>query len=300
MKEMSKMELRQLEYFAAVARLKNYTRAADEMYVSQPTISVSIQKLEEELGTKLIIRDNKKVILTHEGEIFLAHTEKLLGDAKNLQELIKDMAMNKKRILKMAFPSTVGSWLWPVVIERFPFLYPDIEIEFKDIGTLEIIDALLNDDIELGYGVVEWGDNENIEIQEVKEMEIKVIVGPEHPFAKKEAVSIGDLYGEDIIMYKKGTTFTEERITEELLKLGISPNYIYVMEQSTVFDVVSQGLAISVTLDDSISIIKDTSSIIAKSFEKPIRFKTGLMWNKNRYLSVSARSFIDYIITECI
>lgn len=54
------MELRQLEYFAAVARLKNYTRAADEMYVSQPTISVSIQKLEEELGTKLIIRDNKK------------------------------------------------------------------------------------------------------------------------------------------------------------------------------------------------------------------------------------------------
>ena len=82
MKEMSKMELRQLEYFAAVARLKNYTRAADEMYVSQPTISVSIQKLEEELGTKLIIRDNKKVILTHEGEIFLAHTEKLLGDAK--------------------------------------------------------------------------------------------------------------------------------------------------------------------------------------------------------------------------
>lgn len=111
MKEMSKMELRQLEYFAAVARLKNYTRAADEMYVSQPTISVSIQKLEEELGTKLIIRDNKKVILTHEGEIFLAHTEKLLGDAKNLQELIKDMAMNKKRILKMAFPSTVGSWL---------------------------------------------------------------------------------------------------------------------------------------------------------------------------------------------
>ena len=85
------MELRQIEYFSAVNRYKNYTKAAQELHVSQPTISVAIQKLEDELGIKLMERDNKGIRITGAGEIFLAKGEKVLDEIRDLEEIMEDL-----------------------------------------------------------------------------------------------------------------------------------------------------------------------------------------------------------------
>lgn len=289
------MELRQIEYFSAIRKYKNYTKAAQKLHVSQPTLSVAIQKLEEELGVKLLERNNKGIELTREGEIFLEKGEKILNDIENLEKIMEDLKPTAKKHLKVAFPSTVGSWLWKVLLQNLKKQYPNIDLEILDQGTVEIVELLKKEELEVGYGVVGLINDDAIDFKVIRSGELKVIVPNNHPFATMSKVSIDMLEDQEIIMYHKGTTCTEKLLTEYMNKAGVKAKFRYVLEQSTVFDIVAQNCGIAVVLDDSVSIIKDNPHIISKSFVDKIGYETGLLWNKEKYLSKSARNFIDFI-----
>lgn len=289
------MELRQIEYFSAVNRYKNYTKAAQELHVSQPTISVAIQKLEDELGIKLMERDNKGIRITGAGEIFLAKGEKVLDEIRDLEEIMEDLKPSGKKHLKAAFPSTVGSWLWKVLLRKFPKEYPDIELELSDLGTMDIVTLLKQEELEVGYGVIDLIHDGEIESRAIRGGELKMIVSCSHPFASQPMISIDMLENEPIIMYRMGSTYTERLLLENMKRAGVHPSLRYVREQSTVFDMVAQECGIAAVLDDQVSAIRDNPKITAKRFARPIEFETGLMWNRNKYLSGSARKFIDFI-----
>jgi DNA-binding transcriptional LysR family regulator len=290
------MELRQLEYFESVSRLRSYTKAAQELFITQPTITVAIRKLEEELGTKLIERDNKKLNLTEAGLIFLEHSKEILHKVKDTMRVMEDIHSNNKRILMLAFPPAVGAWLWSAIYPDFINDYPNIHIEIQDLGTMEILDAIKDGEIELGFGVFEIVKDSSLEVIAVKEGEAKVLFHSNHRFKNLSEIPIELLADEVYIQYKKNTTFTEKRMIEEFKSKGISPTIMYVKEQSTVYDLVSKGHGFAVTLDDSISMIRDNPNIIAKSFCKRILFHTGLIWDKNKYLSEASRELIKFIV----
>lgn len=290
------MELRQIEYFEAVSRLLSYTKAAQELFITQPSITVSIRKLEEELGVKLIERDNKKLNLTEAGYIFLEHAKEILDKVKETTRIMEDIQPNNKRILKFAFPPAVGAWLWSIIYPDFTNSYPNIHIEIQDLGTMEILDAIKEGEIELGFGVLEMVKDSAMEVIDVKEGEIKLLFNSNHRFKDLAEIPIELLADEVYIQYKKNTTFTENRMIEEFKAHGINPQIMYVKEQSSVYDLVSKGHGFAATLDDSISIIKDNLNIISKPFLKPILFHTGLIWDKDKYLSEASRNFIKFII----
>lgn len=289
------MELRQLEYFSAINRYKNYTKAAQELHVSQPTLSVAIQKLEDELGVRLLLRDNKGISITREGKIFLERGDKILNDVGLLEKLMEDMRPSAKKHLKAAFPSTVGSWLWRELLGRFPKQYPDIELELSDLGTLDIVKLLKQEELEVGYGVIALVNDDEIDCRVIRGGELKMIVPRCHSFAAMPRISMDMLEDEQIIMYRMGSTYTEKLLLENMKRAGIQPKLRYVREQSTVFDMVAQECGIAAVLDDRVSAIKDNPRIAAKGFIDRIEFETGLLWNRNKYLSGSARKFIDFI-----
>ena len=136
------IEFKQIEYFEAVSRLKSYTKAAKELFITQPSITVAIRKLEEELGVKLIERDNKSLYLTEAGEIFLMHAKEVLDKMKETTRIMADIQSNNKKILKFAFPPAMGAWLWSEIYPNFTNKYPNIDIEIEDLGTKEIKDAI--------------------------------------------------------------------------------------------------------------------------------------------------------------
>lgn len=289
------MELRQLEYFLAVTRCKNYTKAANLLHVSQPTISVAIQKLEEEMGVRLLERDNKNLSLTREGELFQAEGEKILAAAEGLGKLMNDLRPAVKKHLKVAFPSTIGSWLWRVLLFRFPTVHPDIELEIADYGTLEIVQLLKEQEIEIGYGVIGMVEDGAIDYEVLRQGEMQLIVPVSHPFAQLQAVAVEKLADQHIIMYDKGTTYVERLLLEQLEKAGLRPSFRYVREQSSVFDMVAQDCGIAVALDGKVSMIRDNSRLAAVPLEPPVAFATGLLWHKNKFLSSSARKFKDFL-----
>lgn len=289
------MELRQIEYFLAVLKHKSYTRAANSLFISQPTLSVAIQKLENELGLKLLDRDNKGITLTKYGAAFQERAEKLLGDADALMGLMRDMNPSLKKSVSVAFPSTIGSWLWKELLHTFPRSSPDIELAIQDLGTLDIVNRLKSVELEVGYGVMDLARDDDIEFERIKGGELKMILPSAHPLARKQKVSLGDLRDERILMYCRGTTYTEKLFLQELSAAGISPSILYVREQSSVFDIVAQGCGIAPVLNDSVSAIRDNPRIVSRGFDTPVTFHAGLLWNKNVFLSASAREFQNFV-----
>ncbi|NYE57541.1 LysR family transcriptional regulator [Carboxydothermus ferrireducens] len=98
------MEFRQLEYFYAVSKLNSFTRAAEQLHVAQPSITIAINNLEQELKVQLFDRSKRKVVLTDEGKLFLQHVEKILKDVKKAQSELEDLKNYKKGVIKLGIP----------------------------------------------------------------------------------------------------------------------------------------------------------------------------------------------------
>lgn len=160
---------------------------------------------------------------------------------------------------------------------------------------MDIVTLLKQEELEVGYGVIDLIHDDEIESRAIRGGELKMIVSCSHPFASQPMISIDMLENEPIIMYRMGSTYTERLLLENMKRAGVHPSLRYVREQSTVFDMVAQECGIAAVLDDQVSAIRDNPKITAKRFARPIEFETGLMWNRNKYLSGSARKFIDFI-----
>lgn len=288
------MEFRQIEYFQVVSQLKNYTKAAEQLHVSQPSISVSIQKLEEELGIKLLERDNKKVVLTREGAIFLRESELVSRQMEHLHQVMDDLKPDGRRVLKLAFPSTAGAWMWPVLLKDFAAAHPNIELQIQDQSTYEILEGIKKDELEIGFGVLDLNRDEETQTHPLMEDELKLLVSRGNPLASREKVEIEALEGMRAIMYRKGASFSEGLFLRELEKHRVKVELQYVREQSTVFNMVAQNLGVAVVLDDRAELIRNNSGLSTVKFQDPVVYVTGFFWKKDRYLSSSARKLIRF------
>ena len=287
------MEIRQIEYFKTLCETKNYTRAARQLHISQPSLSVAIQRLEEELSVKLLVRDNKRVMLTREGAVLLRESDVLLKQVNHIREVMEDLKKTEKRTLKLAFPVTVGAWLWPILMEEFHARYPEIELLIEEGSTYEILDGIRRDELEIGYGVVNINEDPEITSKSLVKDELKLLLNVEDELAGKEKVDIHELENRMVIMYRKGTSFSEKLFLNELERKNVHVKIQHVKEQSTVFNMVAQGLGIAVLLDET-ELIRNNSSLCAREFLEPVLYESGFFWKKDRYLSSSAKKLIDF------
>ena len=118
------MELRQLEYFQMASRLRNITRAAQRLRVSQPNITVAIKKLESELGVQLFDRSQKQLTLTPEGTVFLKRIEIALRNIEDAILEVNDYKQLQKGTIKIGIPPMMGAYLFPKVFSGFRHIHP--------------------------------------------------------------------------------------------------------------------------------------------------------------------------------
>ena len=285
------MDIKQIEYYKVLCDTKNFSRAAEHLHIAQPSLSVAIKKLEEELGVKLLERNNKKVMLTLPGSIFLSECENLLKQYKHVEEVMADCRERVHKSLRVAFPSTVGAWLWPLLLGDFQKSHQDIHLEIEDLNTHEILEGILKDEIEIGYGVTNFNTHQDIVSWVMRKDSIKLLVSAEDELAKVEAVDISQLAGRRVIMYRKGSSLIEDLFLGELKRKGVQVELQHVKEHSTVFNLVVQGLGVTVILDET-ELIKSNNVLRVKCFNEPVEFSSGFFWKKDRYLSQSAKQLL--------
>ncbi|MFZ1844368.1 MAG: LysR substrate-binding domain-containing protein, partial [Nitrospira sp.] len=144
------MELRQIEYFMAVAAHQNFSRAAEHVHVSQPSLSIQIGGLEKELGTRLFDRLGRKVVLTQAGELFHVHAERALRELDQAEQVVQELLGAKRGRLVVGALSTVNSYLIAPLVSRFKQRFPDIHLQVHAQASADVVSGLLSNRLDIG------------------------------------------------------------------------------------------------------------------------------------------------------
>ncbi|MDR3560765.1 MAG: LysR family transcriptional regulator [Negativicutes bacterium] len=285
------MELRQLKYFQAVSRLKSITRAAEQLHIAQPAVSIAIKKLEEELGVQLFDRSQKQVALTVEGEIFLQRIDDILSRLQDTLTEISDYRTFQKGAIRVGVPPMIGAFLFPFLFNEFHQAYPQLELVIAEEGSLSIKTQLERGELDVGIMILS-AVSPHLETTAITSGEIFVCLPPEHPLGRLEKVPWEELREQPFILLKEDT-YGRQLVLEECTRHQFSPRVVFSSSQiETILGLVEQGTGITFLLD---TIVRKHPNIISRPLTEPLFIEAGLVWNKDRYLSKATQAFIGFI-----
>lgn len=289
------MELRKLEYFEAVARLNSFTKAAEELHVSQPTISLAIKKLEGDLGLHLFVRDKRSVELTYEGEALFGKVSAVLQKLDRVALEMQELAENGELTLNIGIAPISGAFLYEILYKHPWHGGRNIRYKILELGSYGILEALERDELDLGYIVLEGPIKAQYNTIKSKAGEIKILLSREHPLAAHQRVPANLLDGLPIIHYPKHAYIS--RKIEELSKDFHLTFQILAtpVQMITVYDLVQKNIGASFVLGDSYLELTKGENLVAIPLNPPLYYETGFVWKKSRPLPKSARMLIAYV-----
>ena len=202
--------LQQLRILKAVASEKSFTRAAEILYVSQPSLSKQIKILEDRLGIVLLNRENSTISLTEAGRVFLQYSERILALCEESCRALNDVKNGDRGNLTVGASQTIGTYLMPRVLALFAQNYPQINIKVQVDSTRVIAKNVVNREIDIAVvgGDVPEELKKNLDIENFVEDELILIVPKSHPFALKKYKKINkdDLYHLNFITLNSTST----------------------------------------------------------------------------------------------
>ncbi len=286
------MEMHQLRYFIAVAEEGNFTRAAEKSFVSQPSLSSQIIKLEEELGQKLFNRLGRRAELTEAGRILERRARSILLDVQNAEKEIKLSVGDVSGKLSVGSTPSVAPYLIPAVIAYCQKRYPDLEIRFTEDLRRPLIRELVEGDLEVAICSYP-GDNALIEAEPILEEPLFLVANESHPLAKKAKVSINDFKDEPLVMLGESNTLGE-KVLEFFDRNDFKPKIECICSQvSTVKALVHNNVGLAI-LPEMARVMSEGYDIKFKSLtsSRMNRLVFALTYSK-RYLSPGGRAFIE-------
>ena len=284
------MELRQLEYFQMASRLRNITRAAKRLRVSQPNITVAIKKLEAELGIQLFDRSQKQLSLTPEGSVFLSRVDAALRCLNDALIEVNDFKQLQKGVIKIGIPPMMGAILFPKIFSGFQTLHPGLDVMLFEEGSISIREMLDQDELDFGI-IITSNASSSLNILPMTRSQLVVCVPASSELAKKDKISNTDIAKSSLIVMKEGS-YLRQIVQDRLRSINVSPNIVLESGQiTTIKGLVAHNVGIAFLLD---FIADDSSGICSKPLEDPIFVDIGLAWKKERYVSKAAQAFINF------
>lgn len=200
--------LQQLRILKAVATEKNFTKAADVLYLSQPSLSKQMKTLEKNLDILLLNRETNKISLTENGKVFLQYSERILALCEESCRALIDLKNGERGHLTVGASQTIGTYLMPRVLALFVQMYPQINLKVQVNSTRIIAKNIINREIDIAVVGGEIPDElkRNLTIENLVEDEFSLIISKSHPFAKKKNITKEDLYHLNFITLNSNST----------------------------------------------------------------------------------------------
>lgn len=292
-RELNNMEWQQLEYFCVVAKTEHFRKAAEQLSISQPALSRSINKLEQELGVTLFDRSGRSVQINKFGRVFLNRVEKGLNEISNGIEEIEQLKNPYTGTVSVAFLQTLGITILPEIIYSFNKQYPQVEFQLYQNKILNSIQQLLNREVDLCL-INSFESNTNITWSPLREEELFLYVPANHRFAKRDSVALRELAEDNFIGFKKGLGM-REIINNICEKAGFTPKIKFEGEDVfTLAGLVSSGLGVTIIPEfNGISSEKIKKVSISEPY---CNREIGIAWLSDNTLSPSAELFRKFVI----
>lgn len=291
--------LRQLQIFEAIGRLKNFTRVAEELFLTQSTVSTQVKHLTELAGIPLVEVVAKKTYLTEAGEILYHACQDVISRLDNTEMAFADLKGIKTGSLKLSVIST-AKYFAPEVLGKFWQRYPDIEVSLNVNNKESVLQRLINNEDDLyilGHNPPKELDIETIEFAANP---VYVMANKKHPLVKqKQKISLKQLAEQSLIFREPGSGIREV-IESKFKSKGLKPNVRMVLSNNEAIKHALIGqLGVSVLSLHTILLEGVKGPIALLNVEGfPVHRKWHLVYRKGKELSVVAKSFVDFLHTE--
>ena len=224
------MNYSELHYILCIAKHQNLTRAAQELYISQPTLTKHLQKLEREMGAKLFSRNGNTYVPTYTGRKYMEYARKILQVKQDWEKELKDLTENNEGELNIAVPLMRSSCMIPQIMAEFSKKYPNVNVSIWEEAYSIQEKLLLNDQLDFGI-FNETREHPKLEYELLKREEILLVMPPDHPLASSGYQSPSDQYpridlstlaSEPFILHFPEQT-TGKLVLEALDRAGVQP-----------------------------------------------------------------------------
>jgi DNA-binding transcriptional LysR family regulator len=254
--------LQQLRILKAVATEKNFTKAAEILYISQPSLSKQIKTLEKNLDILLINRENNKISLTENGKVFLQYSERILALCEESCRALLDLKNGDRGNLTVGASQTIGTYLMPRFLALFAQNYPQINLKVQVNSTRIIAKNVLNREVDIAVvgGEVPYELRKKLQVEHFVEDELSLIIPKSHPFAKKKIINKDDLYHLNFITLNSNSTI-RKFIDNILRQNNIETNQLKIIMQLNSIE----GIKTAVSLGLGAAFV--SSSAIEKEIE---------------------------------
>ncbi|SLK22643.1 MULTISPECIES: LysR family transcriptional regulator [unclassified Paenibacillus] len=287
------MEIRQMENFIVVCEELHFTRAADKIGISQPTLSQQIRALEDELGVPLFDRVGKKIVMTQAGTLFLEHCVQMVRHLQNTQDALAEFRNDQRgKLVIGVLPSDLDYRLTPLLV-NFHTHFPKVKL--KVVSSIYVLNQVLDNEVDIGIELTSISDDRLVCIPLCSE-EYVLAVSENHAWAERNEIGIKELRDIQTVMFPEGFT-GRELVDGYCRKYGFTLNTI--METSSATSIISLVKAnvggtvlpyplIKAMNEPTLRIIRITDDAPYRHFE--------IIHRSDRYLTQSAKAFIEKTI----
>jgi DNA-binding transcriptional LysR family regulator len=215
----SGIQLVQVEGFLEVARRGSVSRAAEALFITQPTLTARLQGLERELGTPLFLRTPHGMRLTDAGRAWIPFAERALRALVDGRDALEQVMSATAGHLMIAAAPAVSTYVLPELLERFVAAHPRVEVSVRTGHSENVVDLVLHDEVQIGLGrAIHHPD---LELRPFHTEDLVLVCAPDHPFTRRSSVAMAEVAGHKPIMFDRTSSYYE--ITQAtFLSKGVS------------------------------------------------------------------------------
>ncbi|BBI34911.1 LysR family transcriptional regulator [Cohnella abietis] len=286
------MEIRQLEYFMAICKRLNFTRASEDLGVTQPTLSHQIKALEDEVGTLLFDRIGKKIAITEAGFILLKHSHNIFNSLAGAKEEIQELRKIKQGSLSIGALTGELTQLVTKLLLDFHQSYPQIKLTV--IGADDLIERILQNEIDFALTILPVHD-ERLTTVPLYEEELYLAVSSKHPMAHKQSVHLDEIVTLPLILFPKHYKCRQQIEAACLLKeMSLQP-LIETDSPETIIHLIENGAGASVLSKTLLNMYNNARIKMIRIENPAINRQIGLVYHKEKYMGFAAREFMNLL-----
>lgn len=287
------MELAQLEAFLQVAHHRSFSRAAEALFLTQPSVTARIQSLERELGERLFERSGRSVSLTDAGIAFIPHAQRALTAVQEGADAIDAVRHGEVGSIRIGASSSIGTYNLPDVLERFREKRPGVHINLTTGQTEDVVERLLSGLIHIA--ICRLTQHPEFESIHLYNDELTLVVPPDHELADRGEVALADAAEEPFIFFDRNSSY-HTLVYTMFLRAGVAPESVMEIDSMEVIKhMVSRGLGVAVLPEVAVrrEVERgDLARLDLAGADKPVR-EVGLHVLRNRMMAPPIGDFLQ-------
>jgi len=293
------VELAQLEAFLQVAHHHSFSRAAEALFLTQPSVTARIQSLEREIGERLFERTGRSVTLTDAGDAFIPHAQRALTAVQEGTDAIEAVRHGDIGSIRIGASDTIATYVLPGILKQFRVTRPRVHIHLTTGQTEGIVEKLLAG--ETHVAVSRLTQHPEIESLHLFNDDLALVCSPSHPFASRGRVTIAEAGKEPFLFFQRTSSY-HSLVYSMFLRVGVVPESVMELDSmETTKHMVEAGLGIAIL--PVVSVEREVNAgqlarVEIRDMEQPAQREVGVHVLRNHILAPPIRDFLRLLTNE--